>query len=77
MIAELLADALEAKGFPREAVSSFIESTDREATGELMKLRGIVDDHSTWRCRPDPALRARVACAGDRDGHGQLPHLRA
>ncbi len=41
MIAELLADALEAKGFPREAVS--IESTDREATGELMKLRGIVD----------------------------------
>ena len=42
MIAELLADALEAKGFPREAVS-MIESTDREATGELMKLRGIVD----------------------------------
>ncbi len=30
MIAELLADALEAKGFPREAVS-MIESTDREA----------------------------------------------
>ena len=42
MISELLADALEAKGFPREAVS-MIESTDREATGELMKLRGIVD----------------------------------
>ena len=42
MIAELLADALEAQGFPREAVS-MIESTDREATGELMKLRGIVD----------------------------------
>ena len=42
MIAELLADALEAKGFPREAVS-MVESTDREATGELMKLRGIVD----------------------------------
>ena len=42
MIAELLADALEAKGFPREAVS-MIESTDREATGELMKLRGVVD----------------------------------
>ena len=42
MIAELLADALEAKGFPREAIS-MIESTDREATGELMKLRGIVD----------------------------------
>ena len=41
-LAELLADALEAKGFPREAVS-MIESTDREATGELMKLRGIVD----------------------------------
>ena len=42
MIAELLADALEVQGFPREAVS-MIESTDREATGELMKLRGIVD----------------------------------
>lgn len=42
MIAELLADAIEAKGFPREAVS-MIESTDREATGELMKLRGVVD----------------------------------
>ena len=42
MIAELLADALEAQGFPREAVS-MIESTDREATGELMKLRGVVD----------------------------------
>ena len=42
MIAELLADALEAQGFPREAIS-MIESTDREATGELMKLRGIVD----------------------------------
>ena len=42
MIAELLADALEAKGFPREAIS-MIESTDREATGELMKLRSIVD----------------------------------
>ena len=42
MIAELLADALEPQGFPREAVS-MIESTDREATGELMKLRGIVD----------------------------------
>ena len=41
MIAELLADALEAKGFPREAVS-MIESTDREATGELMKLRGLL-----------------------------------
>ena len=42
MIAELLADALEVQSFPREAVS-MIESTDREATGELMKLRGIVD----------------------------------
>ena len=42
MISELLADALETKGFPREAIS-MIESTDREATGELMKLRGIVD----------------------------------
>ena len=36
MISELLADALEAQGFPREAIS-MIESTDREATGELMK----------------------------------------
>lgn len=77
MISELLADALEAKGFPREAVS-MIESTDREATGELMKLRGIVDVLiPRGGARPDPALRARVACAGDRDGHGQLPHLRA
>ena len=40
MIAELLADALEAQGFPREAIS-MIESTDREATGELMKLRCV------------------------------------
>ncbi len=77
MIAELLADALEAQGFPREAVS-MIESTDREATGELMKLRGIVDVLiPRGGAGPDPALRARVACAGDRDGYGQLPHLRA
>lgn len=77
MIAELLADALEAKGFPREAVS-MIESTDREATGELHEApRYCRRTHSARRCRPDPALRARVACAGDRDGHGQLPHLRA
>ena len=42
MISELLADAVESCGFPRASVS-MIESTDREATGELMKLRGIVD----------------------------------
>lgn len=42
MISQLLADAVEGCGFPRAAVS-MIESTDREATGELMKLRGIVD----------------------------------
>lgn len=42
MIAELLADAVERCGFPRAAVS-MIETTDRAATGELMKLRGIVD----------------------------------
>ena len=42
MISQLLADAAESCGFPRTAVS-MIESTDREATGELMKLRGIVD----------------------------------
>ena len=43
MIAELLADALEAKGFPREAIS-MIESTDREATGELAKLTPRIVD---------------------------------
>ena len=42
MIAQLMADALEGAGFPREAVS-MIESTDREATGVLMGLRGTVD----------------------------------
>ena len=42
MIAELLADAVEGCGFPRAAIS-MIETTDRAATGELMKLRGIVD----------------------------------
>ena len=42
MISQLLADAVESCGFPRAAVS-VVESTDREATGELMKLRGIVD----------------------------------
>ena len=42
MIAELLADAVESCGFPRASVS-MIESTDREATGALMKLRGVVD----------------------------------
>lgn len=42
MISELLADAVESCGFPRASVS-MIESTDREATGVLMKLRGIVD----------------------------------
>ena len=41
-IAHVLADAVEASGFPREAVS-IIETTDRAATGVLMGLRGIVD----------------------------------
>lgn len=41
-IAHVLADALAACGFPREAVS-IIETTDRAATGALMSLRGIVD----------------------------------
>ena len=41
-IAHVLADAVEASGFPRAAVS-IIETTDREATGALMSLRGIVD----------------------------------
>ena len=42
MIASVLADAVESCGFAREAVS-FIETCDREATGALMSLRGIVD----------------------------------
>ncbi len=41
-IAHILADAVEASGFAREAVS-IIETTDREATGALMSLRGVVD----------------------------------
>lgn len=41
-IAHVLADAVEAAGFPREAVT-IIETTDREATGALMSLRGVVD----------------------------------
>lgn len=41
-IAHVLADAVEASGFSREAVS-IIETTDREATGALMSLRGVVD----------------------------------
>ena len=40
-IAHALADAVEACGFSREAVS-IIETTDRAATGVLMGLRGIV-----------------------------------
>ena len=41
-IAHALAEAVEAFGFAREAVT-IIETTDREATGALMSLRGIVD----------------------------------
>lgn len=41
-IARILADAIEDEGLPREAVS-IIESTDREAAGALMSLRGVVD----------------------------------
>ena len=41
-IAHVLADAVEASGFPREAVT-VIETTDRAATGALMTLRGVVD----------------------------------
>ncbi len=41
-IAHVLADAIEAQGLPRAAVS-IIETTDRAATGVLMSLRGIVD----------------------------------
>lgn len=42
MIAQVLADAVESVGFDRAAVS-IIETTDRAATGALMRLRGIVD----------------------------------
>lgn len=41
-IAHALADAVEAAGIPRAAVT-IIETTDRAATGALMSLRGIVD----------------------------------
>lgn len=41
-IAHVLADAVESVGFPRAAVS-IVETTDRAATGALMKLRGTVD----------------------------------
>ncbi len=41
-IAHVLADAVEAQGFPRAAVT-IIETTDRAATGELMAMRGLVD----------------------------------
>ncbi len=41
-IAHVLADAVEAAGFPRAAVS-IIETSDRAATGALMSLRGTVD----------------------------------
>ncbi len=41
-IARVLADAVEARGLPRAAIS-IIETTDRAATGVLMGLRGVVD----------------------------------
>ena len=41
-IAHTLADAVEASGFPRAAVT-VIETCDRAATGALMSLRGTVD----------------------------------
>ena len=41
-IANVLADAVEASGFPRAAVS-FVDTADRAATDALMTLRGIVD----------------------------------
>lgn len=41
-IAHVLADAVEASGFSRNAVS-IVETTNREATGALMSLRGVVD----------------------------------
>ena len=41
-IARALADAVEASGFPRAAVS-IIDSPDRAATAALMRLRGTVD----------------------------------
>ena len=41
-IAHVLADAVEAAGFPRASVS-IVETCDRAATGALMSLRGIVD----------------------------------
>ena len=41
-IARILADAVEAEGIPRAAVS-IIETTDREATAVLMQQRGVVD----------------------------------
>ena len=41
-IAHALADAVEASGLPRAAVS-IVETEDREATAEIMRLRGVVD----------------------------------
>lgn len=41
-IAHILGEALEKVGLPKEAIS-IIESTDRQETNELLKLRGLVD----------------------------------
>ena len=69
MIAELLADALEAKGFPRGRVDDRVyRPRGHRRAHEAPRRRRCA--HSAWRCGPDPALRARVARSGDRDGHG-------
>ena len=77
MIAELLADALETKGFPARGRVDDRVHRPRGHWRAHEAPRYCRRTHSARRRRPDPALRARVACAGDRDGHGQLPHLRA
>ena len=41
-IAEVLADAIQSAGLPREAIQ-YISSTDRAATDELMSLHGLID----------------------------------
>jgi glutamate-5-semialdehyde dehydrogenase len=41
-ITEVLADAIQAVGLPRDAIQ-YISSTDRAATDELMSLHGLID----------------------------------
>jgi glutamate-5-semialdehyde dehydrogenase len=74
-LARVMREALEKSGIPADAVQ-LVEDPSRETATQLMGLNGYVDVLIPGRQGADRQRGQKRHGAGDRDGGGQLPHLR-